>query len=207
MFFNNRKNPPVLEGVNPNVGTITTVRENIVKIAEVRVFTEHEKRLAKFNTALAYHIEKEREKIIENGEIAECLKANIGYPVKGNIIKKFKYYAGVNMALGEKDVDYSGLRYVGDIPDFALTRIENFILMFKRRLVLSVLPDAWLTPLVTIHSNIFLPVEHIDLHPIDPVVIGWKKYETGSQRISYNDLLGEIGFVLAVWDNDKELEI
>ena len=66
-------------------------------------------------------------------------------------------------------------------------------------------------PLITIHSNEKLPVKEFVLKKIDPVLIGWVTLAVPPADIYTNwyPTVGEghIGVVLAVWNNDKELEI
>lgn len=112
-------------------------------------------------------------------------------------IEKFQYHASV---LAPQDnlrcpvwLGATSIVYAGDIPDFALDRIK----------VAKCLDFKYFT----IHSNEVLPVEEIQLTPIDPVIIAWatnpkiRLFPTG---ITHTPNL--FGTVVAVWNANNELE-
>uniref|UniRef100_A0A6M3JKI8 Uncharacterized protein n=1 Tax=viral metagenome TaxID=1070528 RepID=A0A6M3JKI8_9ZZZZ len=128
-----------------------------------------------------------------------------------DFIKKFKYHASVNeyfgVGSGHRCAVYSGGEYnyrfyQGDIPDAALGRIGEA----------QKCDMHWFT----IHSNEELPIKKMDMSKRDPVIIGWRfnpHLEVSGEKVEMGDG-GEYlpsdwnkGFVIAIWDNDKELEI
>ena len=112
---------------------------------------------------------------------------------------KFKHHASID---GDCVFESRGSRrtiyqYCGDIPEFALDKLEIF------------LGGPLNIGVVSIHSMQPLPVKLLRSLPVvDPVMIGWAE----SPRFSYkqsgwvarNDPLG---VVIAVWDGDKEIEV
>ena len=131
---------------------------------------------------------------------------------------------------------FQGIRYVGDIPEFALDNLDKFNIVWDRLHIqtFQTLPISWgpgdlrkydhdnisgiftIIPqyTLTIHSAIPLPVQYndpvvIDLRKTDPVLVAWLDYpqiEWGKEKtIVHNH--NSIGFVIAVWDNDKEFEL
>ncbi len=134
-----------------------------------------------------------------NGEVSpEEMKARLaGFHlwVRGDIVSRFKYAAalGCSDAIVREDWK-TEIQYVGDIPDFAVKRIQK-----ARQL------SRWLT----IHSNQPMPIKRLQRMP-DPIVIAWFRYPeitmrsvyTNSVKVTYPDALG---FVVAMWDMEKEL--
>jgi hypothetical protein len=131
-------------------------------------------------------------------------------------IKKFKYHATVipmkiegyaftqtSIRVGEQaqrqkviqsqdTISNKGsyVRYVGDIPEFALDRIEQ-ILAKDNKIGF------------TIHSNQPLPVK---LVKIDPVLIAWTNCPGIYTDLNDKTSIGVgIGIVVAIWDMDKEI--
>lgn len=120
------------------------------------------------------------------------------------LLAAFQYAAALSW--GRQDpqqlVDYGAgsdvaIVYRGDIPDFALDRIEEAqqvgIEMF------------------TMHSNEPLPVITV-LAKVDPVVIGWTDcpfihLDPKTNRVDDYDKIESTGFVIAMWDIDKELQL
>lgn len=115
-------------------------------------------------------------------------------------VLRFKYHACVR---GGVKVSSLEERYVGDIPDFALSNAQKAI-------------DLGIK-FITIHSMQEMPVVRAKT---DPLMVGWygmpcfnegrreiktgEKYFTGREYIS---CLIQRGFVIAIWDGDKELEL
>src|SRR3990167_1025380 len=89
--------------------------------------------------------------------------------------------------------------YKGDMPRFALDRLEG---------ALRVMRGTEQDPIVTIHSNEPMPVAEIDLRPIDPVMVAWLTHphivRVGTYCVPTTPA---IGFVIAMWDMDKELSL
>jgi hypothetical protein len=100
-------------------------------------------------------------------------------------VLKFKYHAVVRTP-HPVHFNYQNLPlYTGDIPDFAINRAA---LALKCGL-----------ELITIHSMRPMPIERVKT---DPVLIGWES----DPNFEYPKR-GAEGVVIAIWDNDKELEL
>ena len=154
-------------------------------------------------------------------------------PISPDIVTKLKYSAMIRetglierKSFNREKINYTvhdnegyGLLYSGDIPDFSLNNIERFD---------SINPHA---AIFTIHSNEPLPITKLKpkitsmreiLFGVDPVVLGWLNHPSitfkGDRSIldslkhsfrmygkKYLDFHN--AFIVAIWDNDKELEI
>lgn len=149
--------------------------------------------------------------------------------VRADIVTKFRYHASI---FEDTSVFswWTGsvptfVRYAGDIPDFALDRLEQW--------------KAQDGKVVTIHSNMPLPVETwqprvieqpkpLRLEKIDPVLLGWTPdvhiwHGTENRKAeitkstppisdwsvscvrSRHDMPPQTAALLAMWDMDKEL--
>lgn len=120
--------------------------------------------------------------------------------VERPFIQRFGHAAVVTGEVGVYRSNwYNKVLYAGDIPDFALDRIDSA----KKH-----------SPFITIHSNEALSIREVIL--TDPIVIAWNdnpliifrddRQEIGSWANSdgYRESLIR-GFVIAAWDLDKEL--
>ena len=95
------------------------------------------------------------------------------------------------------------VRYVGDLPDFAMDNMMKAAAIGIRYF--------------TIHSNEPLPVEEIDLKAIDPLLIGWLnrpqivKAHSDNHDKAFDQLWHarkeDYGVVVAAWDLDKEITL
>ena len=131
--------------------------------------------------------------------------ADAGFPLVVSLeqlVSQFKYTASVTgtYCLHRNSV----IRYAGDIPDFALDRLEQ-----ARAVDVAVSRGP-----STIHSNMPLPVRAERLIQIDPVLVLWH-WHAGSNG-NWLDVTKEavykkggwsntLGVVVAMWDMDKEL--
>ena len=111
----------------------------------------------------------------------------------------------------EKDIE---IMYSGDFPEFALEKIFAFkdIVNVSCNHI-SNWDGQWG---ITIHSNEPLPVQMVSLRRrLDPVVVGWitcpgfcyyhkRLWGRPEHWAARNN---KIGRVIAIWDNDKELEL
>lgn len=133
------------------------------------------------------------------------------YFVSVQNILAFHYHASVNWIYDDYPISieynitkqyrrgiYHGYQvYAGDIPDFALDKIK-------------VVGDK--VDFITIHSMSPLPIrmakESISLERVDPILVGWK-YNPNLHCINgvWDSKSNALGVVLAIWDNDKELEL
>lgn len=122
-----------------------------------------------------------------------CMKQGFIWKISLKKIMQYKYHAFVRGGWSPQ--------YVGDIPEFAL---DNALKAIK----------IGLSP-ITVHSMNELPVERIKT---DPIMVGWHgltpsaiQLLQGERFLVFPDIkeraMTSIGFVIAVWDNDKELEI
>jgi hypothetical protein len=125
--------------------------------------------------------------------------------VDASFVKKFCYHAAVGPDLQWHDhriyIKQGRFRqaviYAGDIPDFALERIDQV-----NKIGISNF---------TIHSMQPLPVNFV---LTDPVLIGWPampsieitNYGKGNQKLNFH-VEDITGIVIAAWDTDRELEI
>lgn len=118
--------------------------------------------------------------------------------VKTSDVVKFKYHALLwadTKASGGtiRETQYGHIQYIGDLPNFALDRIE---VARQNGLVFG-----------TIHSNFPLPTEFISAKKTDPVVIGWCEFpDICINRDIVTSFREILGVVIAMWDMDKELE-
>lgn len=114
----------------------------------------------------------------------DLLEAGFHFYITARELRRFKYFAVVR--------DSSAPSYIGDIPDFAIAQANLAISLGIRE--------------ITIHSNQPLAIEY---QKGDPVLIGWlSRPDEGV----YNDFTCRYhenweGVILAVWNNDKELEL
>ena len=133
--------------------------------------------------------------------------ASFGETCQYTISLKSDKYVRTTCVHGEK---YEKIIYTGDIPDFALDRWEY---ISKIRYETQERPCD-----VTIHSVNPLPirtenVKIFSLAKVDPVLIAWlspiRLIFNGHNTRLWDKEANEdtIGIVLAVWDNDKELEL
>ena len=101
-------------------------------------------------------------------------------------ILRFKFHATLR---GDYGI-FSQLKYqyIGDIPEFALDNAVKAISLGIEY--------------ITIHSNQNLKVG--ERAKTDPLLVGW--FSEPWFRGDYSNLKQE-GFVIAIWDNDKELEL
>ncbi len=118
--------------------------------------------------------------------------ASVGRAVESRSRIEVNRRSYATFALG----DSQAIVYAGDIPDFCLERI---------RLAQNELQVTY----VTIHSQVPLPVQVLDLRPIDPVVVGWRNnpyFRTGAAHLKgwQPFVPQEWGVVLAVWGADHE---
>ncbi len=135
-------------------------------------------------------LEKEGRKSIERWKL-EIAEHDLIWYITAKAISKFKYH--VNLIGGAITFYGDGVRYVGDLPDFALDRAE---------LALSLGIE-----MITLHSMLPLPIKRVH---IDPVMIGWLQHPAFFMHVdnrphSCND--SAEGVVLAIWNNEKEFEL
>jgi hypothetical protein len=203
----------------PILKTHEIVRGCLVKVEEPQ-HNQHITRLAKFSLIAEDEVKSIQHKQDEKKLVDRMRVAGFPYAVRGSIVQKFEVTAGVNYGFHN---GYYGITYCGDIPEFALDRLEKFYASLVVKATFhagEILP--WGSPatkemviahipFVTIHSNDKdLPIKTFDMRKVDPVLIGWPKRTFMSigdaQQAIWLDNK-EIGFVIAVWDNDKELEL
>ena len=108
------------------------------------------------------------------------------YYIKAGELAKLKYHALVRSRFHSRYL----LDYTGDIPDFAISRAEIAISFGIRD--------------ITIHSMQLLPVNRLKG---DPVLVGWMSQPEQAVWEGYNLDKNIEGVVIAVWDNEKELEL
>ena len=137
--------------------------------------------------------------LVENGGVSlerrklQLAENNLIWIITAGGILKFKYHVNIK---GDAIQYYTGehsRRYVGDIPDFALGRAELALRLGVRD--------------ITLHSMQPLPVTRVH---IDPVMVGWLQdagihTKQNGEFFTYHPK--NEGVVLAVWDNEKELEL
>ena len=142
----------------------------------------HTKRLLSFLEEDRKSMERWKMEIAEHGLL---------WFIQAKDVLKFRYHVN----LRDNVIMHCGqnVRYIGDIPDFALDRAE-----------LATKLHFWG---ITLHSMNPLPVERVN---IDPVMIGWLQdpgiriERDGSSSSHYPTAEG---VVLAIWSNEKELEL
>ena len=158
------------------------VRQGIVK--QDTAGSQHTLRLLSLLEKTYTSIERWKLQLAEQGFV---------WIITTKYILNLKYHVNIRGSGIKYYSDTQAIRYVGDIPDFALNRAESAI-----RLGIEV---------ITLHSMNPLPVERIH---IDPVMVGWiqdpKIHTDISGRFFSYDMKAE-GIVLAIWDNEKELEL
>lgn len=134
---------------------------------------------------------------IPNPVSQELVGADFRYFIKPDFVKRFYFHAlmkgdregGIPSMFWAFDGDSIGPWYVGDVPDFALDNAVKALSCGVRYL--------------TIHSLKPLPVVRA---MCDPVMVGW----VNNPQIRLFDrvvLQPQLAVVIAIWDNDKELEI
>lgn len=132
---------------------------------------------------------------------------NMVWAIDERFVKKFKYVAGISSEVyyepfEHKDYPFthpmSVIKYVGDIPNFAIDRIR-------------IAKDCGLK-YFTIHSCKPLPIEEI-FQQVDPVLVGWW---SNPKIILEDTFLGKrfsemdkvaTGVIVAIWDMEKEIQI
>lgn len=136
------------------------------------------------------------------GRPASEALARATYPllVNGSMVRDFQFVA--QLTITNVNVISPTMKYVGDIPDFAIERI-----IAARAL------DVFVA--FTIHSNYPLPVVMTTevpspskkLSKVDPVVIGWYSSPHIIASIGKPLTAGFIvdGSIIAMWDMDKEV--
>lgn len=157
----------------------------------------HKQRVKKFTGFPDYEIPP--------GMLQKLYNAGFIWVIDTDFIRRFRYHAAVGADLQWHDhrvfIKQGRLReavvYMGDIPDFALERIE----IVKRIGINN----------FTIHSMLPLPVSFI---LTDPVLVGWlalpsieiRNYGKHTQELNFS--VADIsGIVIAAWDTDHELEV
>ena len=114
----------------------------------------------------------------------DLLDADFRWYVTARNLNLFKYFAVVRTVQGERN-------YIGDIPNFAIERAELAISLGIKE--------------ITIHSMQPLPVSRVDT---DPVMVGWLYIpQKAADNFTYGHYGNWEGVVLAVWDNERELEL
>ena len=169
------------------VSTIQVVRKCITKLNPPTAHTVRYSQV--LGRCLPSGFEPERQKTLT--------EAGFCWMVVENFASRFQYCAEVKnpSTFGDPMVveDGKSVVYVGDIPDFALDRI-----MAAEQVGLKYF---------TIHSNSPLPVRYMTI--CDPVLVGWtSRPYFGRSRVGWESQHAWAGgVVIAVWDNDRELEI
>ena len=160
---------------------------NMVKKATIRQNTDniaHTLRLLTLLEADGKSIERIELELAEN---------NLVWIITASDVLKFKYHVNIRGKAIQYYTAKHSRSYVGDIPDFALERAELALRLGIRN--------------ITLHSMNPLPVTRVH---IDPVMVGWIQ-----DAAIHTDKDGEFftywpkneGVVLAIWDNEKELEL
>ena len=150
----------------------------------------HRKRVAQAIGQSIYRYEEYEDTINRLTEIGFRLFVHKG------IFKQFRYCAGLKGSYIKSNPFYrETIDFVGDIPDFVLDNMDKIRGVVK-------MPNSRFT----IHSHQPLPVTASKIYTqVDPVMVYWLRREW-----AINWTLPEganIGVVIGVWDNDKELEI
>jgi hypothetical protein len=178
--------------------TIATVKEFASKIDDKLISgATHRLRVRKFAGLPDYEFPPVM--------LQELRAAGFVWLVGANFIRRFPYHAalGPDMQWHDHRVFIrqrrirKALLYQGDIPEFALDRVEK-----AQNLGISNF---------TIHSMLPLPVKFI---LTDPVLIGWPampsieiiRYGKPNQKLSFT-IEDITGIVIAIWDANHELEI
>ena len=123
----------------------------------------------------------------------ELMENNLIWYVTAGSILKFKYHVNIRGCGIAYYSDEQVERYIGDIPDFAISRAELALRLGIRY--------------ITLHSMNPLPVERVH---IDPIMVGWIQApeihtDISGRFFSYQEK--NQGVILAIWDNEKELEL
>jgi hypothetical protein len=171
-------------------------------------------------------------KILQETQYKQLVaKLKYGWFVSTQIIYKFKYHAIVRQTSDDDDsAIYIGDKedklfpyYTGDIPDSVLARCniantygafdtfyttDNHLGLYK----CNGIGDR--IDYFTIHSNMPLPTETINLQQVDPILIGWfscpyiylDKKGRSVTHIGDEDI-NVFGIVLGIWDIEKEIEL
>ena len=161
------------------MNVLDVIRKSATKI-EVGGSTAHTKSLLEL--LQPGHWSEERKKLV-------FIEAGFLWTITNRQILHFKHHANIR----GNGIHHHGAfcRYVGDIPDFALDRAHRIC-------------NLGITYL-TIHSMSPMPVERMYS---DPVMVGWSgDPELREGNIGWIILSPVEGFIIAVWDNEKELEI
>lgn len=198
--------------VNNELATIlpdTTITQNAFRISsEGLSVLMHRERL--FKTRDDYNF------WFTDKQVRELQGAGFEWFVLRDFIKKFEYHAslrtwyGCGSPVNSHSQGGSRVYYNGDIPSFALDRIEA-----SQKVKLSLFRNIYDQTrweginYLTIHSNQPLPVK---LVISDPVVIGWSfdpDIWLRDERLSDDGLGGSwsdiMGVVVAAWDLEGEL--
>jgi len=186
------------EPVYSSKSTVSTIKEFASRIDEQVISRAvHNWRVKKFSGLPDYAIPPVM--------LRDLYNMGFVWIVDASFVKKFCYHAAVGPDLQWHDhrifIKHGHFKqavvYAGDIPDFALERIEQV-----NKIGISNF---------TIHSMQPLPINFI---LTDPVLIGWPAmpsieitdYGKDNQKLSFH-VEGITGIVIAAWDIDRELEI
>ena len=191
-------------GIKAIPSTVEIARSNLINEIPLVTVSDHIRNLAQYNSEASALVETEevtkqlivkRQFFIDNG---------FNYIVSPKIISSFKFHAGVKQGIRISRDNRTSVSYVGDIPEFAIERLNKFDKLFAYDWRVRMFTPEYI---LTIHSNQEMPIKII---PIDPILIGWVKarsyffQERLDQIQNAQDILG---IVIGVWDNDKELEL
>lgn len=174
-----------------------TTKELLREVAErdfiILELSKHEKRLEKILDREVFHRFAGR----RHSVWAQKMQT-LGFRivVDTDWVLRFKFHGDifgrcVYEARGSKRVYY---QYNGDIPEFALDKLEEFLRLTGNH------------DLVSIHSMEPLPVKLVRVLPvIDPVMIGWAETPRIVHRQSgWEALSNPLGVIIAAWDEYKE---
>lgn len=130
-----------------------------------------------------------------SSERFKLILCNAGFVwfVKAVDILKFKFHVNIRGTGIKYYSSGHSIRYVGDMPDFAIERAKTALNLGIKD--------------ITLHSMEELPVTRVH---IDPVMVGWidePKFHTDEfgELFTYRPM--NEGVVLAIWNNERELEI
>jgi len=164
------------------MNTLTIIKQEVTKLEAVNPV--HIKRLLSLIENGGKSLEYRKLELAEN---------NLVWCVTAGGILKFKYHVNIRGCGIAYYSDKQARRYVGDIPDFAISRAELAIRLGIRY--------------ITLHSMNPLPVERIH---IDPVMVGWiqdPEIHTDISGRFFSYQRDNQGVVLAIWANEKEFEL
>ena len=186
------------EQINTQGLTVAAIRDFAYRIDEnLLIRVAHKRRVRKFAGLPDYEIPPSM--------LQELNNAGFTWLVDTAFIRKFCYHAAVGQDYQWHDhrvfVKQGRIRqaivYVGDIPDFALDRVE-------------IARETGINNF-TIHSMLPLPVSFLIT---DPVLVGWPAlpsieiHNDGKHKQELSFAVEEVkGIVIAVWDASRELEI